>query len=55
MEKNKTIRILMVEDQPLCRLGIKMSLADTQLPCELLGVKSTNELILFAFRVGLVG
>lgn len=43
MEKNKTIRILMVEDQQLCRLGIKMSLADTQLPCELLGEAESVE------------
>ena len=43
MEENKTIRILMVEDQPLCRLGIKMTLSDVNVPCELLGEADTVE------------
>ena len=33
----------MVEDQPLCRLGVRMSLADTDLPCELVGEAETVE------------
>ena len=41
MEESKTIRILMVEDQPLCRLGIRMTLSETNMPCELLGEAET--------------
>ena len=37
MEKPDKIRILMVEDQPLCRLGIRSSLAATDMGCELVG------------------
>ncbi len=37
MEENNTIRILIVEDQPLCRMGIRMSLEDTEMNCKLLG------------------
>ena len=37
MEENNTIRILMVEDQPFCRLGIKMSLDSIDLNCKLVG------------------
>lgn len=33
----------MVEDQPICRLGIKMSMDDIHLPCELLGEAETVE------------
>lgn len=32
-----SIKILIVEDQPLCRLGIKMALRDTDLPCTIEG------------------
>ena len=42
-ENQNRIKLLMVEDQPICRLGIKMSLADTQLPCELLGEAESVE------------
>ena len=37
MEENKTIRILMVEDQPICRVGIRMSLEGTDIDCKLVG------------------
>ena len=37
MDETKTIRILMVEDQPICRLGIRMSLAGTGVSAELVG------------------
>ncbi len=37
MDETKTIRILMVEDQPICRLGIRMSLAGTGVSSELVG------------------
>lgn len=37
MKKTDKIRILIVEDQPLCRLGIRSSLSATDMGCELAG------------------
>ena len=41
MKETRKIRILMVEDQPICRLGIRMTLANSDLNYELLG-EATN-------------
>ena len=35
MSESKNIRILLVEDQPLCRLGVRMSLANSGFGCVL--------------------
>lgn len=40
MTPKNNIRILMVEDQPICRLGIRMTLAKSDLGYELLGEAS---------------
>ena len=40
-EIQNNIKLLIVEDQPLCRLGIKMTLTDVNVPCELLGEAET--------------
>lgn len=40
-EIQNNIKLLIVEDQPLCRLGIKMTLSDVNVPCELLGEAET--------------
>ena len=34
---NSSIRILIVEDQPLCRIGIRISLNDAAIPCSVVG------------------
>ena len=36
MEEKSTIRILIVEDQPICRVGIRMSLEAAK-DCQLIG------------------
>lgn len=36
-------RILIVEDQPICRLGIRMTLGTIDMPCELIGEAATVE------------
>ena len=41
MNETRKIRILMVEDQPICRLGIRMTLSNSDLDYELLG-EATN-------------
>ncbi len=41
MEETRKIRILMVEDQPICRLGISMTLAGSDLGYEMVG-EATN-------------
>lgn len=41
MEETRKIRILMVEDQPICRLGIRMTLAGSDLGYEMVG-EATN-------------
>lgn len=40
MEESHQIRLLIVEDQPICRLGIRMTLAASDLDYELLGEAS---------------
>ena len=42
-EIQNNIKLLIVEDQPLCRLGIKMTLSDVSVPCELLGEAESVE------------
>ena len=44
----KGIKILMVEDQPICRVGIRMSLAGADMGCELVGeVENVAQAIAF--------
>ncbi len=53
MEESNTIRILIVEDQPLCRLGIRMSLEDTEMNCKLLGeAENVAQAIIFLEEQG---
>lgn len=53
MEESQQIRIIIVEDQPICRLGIRMTLAKSDLDYELLG-EATNvaEAVAFLERRG---
>ena len=44
----QNIRILLVEDQPLCRLGVRMSLTNSDFGCVLEGeVETVREALAF--------
>ena len=53
MSEKQNIRILLVEDQPLCRLGVRMSLANSDFGCVLEGeVETVREAVAFLEQRG---
>lgn len=53
MNGNQNIRILMVEDQPLCRLGVRMALTSSNFGCVLEGeVETVREAVSFIEQRG---